>query len=153
MIVAELHAGDVSRSASGALIGTLYLKLGDLCFPDVAWSDFVVVVLEWWCSALQRLHQGDPGPIDVPFMDGPYRVEIESLADERLDVTLVRSGARHDQETARSIVDRSQLTHSLIVAARAVLRQCRQHGWSSRDIEALSESLDALVNCTAFGSA
>jgi hypothetical protein len=29
MIVAELHAGDVRRSSSGAMTGTLYLKLGD----------------------------------------------------------------------------------------------------------------------------
>ena len=153
MIVAELHAGDVSRSASGALTGTLYFKLGDRCFPDAAWSDFVVVVLEWWCSALQRLHQGESGPIAVPFMDGPYRVEIEALADERLDVTLARSGARHDQEIDRSMVGRNHLTHSVILAARATLRQCKQRGWTSEDIEALSDSLDALVNCTGFGSA
>ena len=153
MIVAELHVGDVSRSGSGALTGALYLKLGDRCFPNAVWSDFVVVVLEWWCSALQRLHQGELGPIAVPFMDGPYRVEIESLADERLDLTLVRSGARHDQEIDRSMVDRNQLTYSVIVAARATLRQCRQHGWSSKDIDTLSDSLGALVNCTTFGSA
>ncbi len=51
------------------------------------------------------------------------------------------------------MVDRNQLTYSVIVAARAALRQCRQHDWSSSDIETLSDSLDALVSCTTFGSA
>lgn len=153
MTVAELHARDISRSASGALIGTLYLKLGDRCFPDVAWSDFVVVVLEWWCSALQRLHQGESGPVTVPFMDGPYRVELELLANGRLDVTLLMSGARHDQEIDRAMIDGNQLTHSVIIAARAALRECRERGWGSRDIDALGDSLDVLLACTAFGSA
>jgi hypothetical protein len=153
MIIAELHARDISCSASGALIGTLYLELGDRCFPDAAWSDFAVVVLEWWCSALERLHQGESGPITVHFMDGPYRVELESLDEGRLDVTLLMSGARHDQEIDRAMIDRNQLTHSVIAAARAALRQCRERGWSSRDIEALSDSLNVLVTSKRFGSA
>jgi hypothetical protein len=151
--VAELHAKDVSRSASGALTGTLYLKLGDCCFPDADWSDFVVVVLEWWCSALHRLHQSEPGPITVPFMDGPFRVVIESLDDGRLEVTLMTHGENHEQEINHAIVDRNKLTNSAVVTARGTLRQCRQHGWSSKDVDALSESLDALVNCMTFGSA
>jgi hypothetical protein len=86
-------------------------------------------------------------------MDGPFRVELESLSEGRLNVTLVNSRERHDQEIDQDTVDRNQLTHSVVVAARAALRQCRQHGWSSRDIEALSDSLDALNSSTAFGSA
>lgn len=86
-------------------------------------------------------------------MDGPFRVELESLGEGRIDVTLVNSGEHHDQEIDQATVDGNQLTHSVVVAARAALRQCRQHGWSSRDIEALTDSLDALNNSTAFGSA
>ena len=46
----------------------------------------------------------------------------ESLANGRLDVTLLMSGARHDQEIDRAMIDGNQLTHSVIIAARAALR-------------------------------
>jgi hypothetical protein len=153
MNIAELHTGEVSRSASGAITGTLYLKLGEDCFPDVNWSDFVVVVLEWWCSALERLHRGEPGPLRVPFMDGPFRADLEALTDGRLAVTLVTWQRSEDEEVHHAAVDRDHLTHSVVVAARATLHLCRQRGWASRDIEALRDSLEALSGCTTFGSA
>ncbi len=43
------------RSDAGLVYGGLFIQLDELRFPDARWSDFVVVILAWWCRALSRL--------------------------------------------------------------------------------------------------
>lgn len=60
------------QSKKGSVTGVVFFDFGAARqFPGSGWNDFVIVILNWWLAALERLIQGQP-KADLRFMDGPY---------------------------------------------------------------------------------
>jgi hypothetical protein len=69
-------------------------------YPDAAWSDFPVILLNWWIDAYLELAISDIDEVKWSFMDGPYGVilsknvggdsslgfDYENLKNDLLDV-------------------------------------------------------------------
>jgi hypothetical protein len=139
----NLAEGGFGRSAAGLVYAELSLHVDDLQFPDSQWTDFVVVVLMWWCSGLSRLLDGESEPIAVRFMEGPYLVELGPINDERLHLVLVEDGLKRRiwEETD---ADARTLIRSVLSAAERTLTKCKDHGWWSDDATNLSAATNDL---------
>lgn len=128
--------GEFGRSAAGLVYGGISLVVGETTFPDLRWTDFVVVVLTWWCRALQRILRGDPEPIEVRFMEGPYLVELQLTRPGFVQIALVEAGLRRRVNTQVE-VEIAPLVESLLGASDRTLLECRNRSWWSPDADEL----------------
>jgi hypothetical protein len=131
------------RSAAGLVYGGLYLQIDQFQFPNPRWTDFVVVVLAWWCRALSRLLAGESAPVEVRFMEGPYLAEIASENMERVHLKLVDAGLNR-RVRLEVQVSADVLIDSVLAAATRALAECKVRGWWSHDASELADAIKAL---------
>jgi len=55
----------------------LYWTHDGQAYPENGWLDFGSVVLSWWLVAAKSLVEG-AAEVELPFMDGPFRLMIRS---------------------------------------------------------------------------
>lgn len=126
------------RSSTGLVYGGVFVQVGDLVFPSNDWTDFVVVVLSWWCRALSRILAGESMPIEIRFMEGPYSVEISSA--NRAILLMLKSGANASIQHQIEVTP-GPLVDSVVLAAMQVSRKCREQGWCSDDLKELEGAM------------
>ncbi len=106
----------LQRTAAGVVYGNLSLKVGESSFPHPDWTDFVVVVLTWWCHAVLQLLSEDRGLVEVRFMDGPFLVEIGIAELDTWHMSLVEAGLKR-RVRDEAEVERGPLIHSVLDVA------------------------------------
>ena len=128
----------------GPVTGNICLQINDCHFPSPGWNDFVVVVMGWWATALLRLEQGQSTHERVPFMDGPYAVELTMVSPAVLRFRALQDENRNT-EVASGDGALGVFIADLIVQGRAVLAACqRLNGWS-KDAAQLEIALEDLT--------
>jgi hypothetical protein len=139
----EARGRRFGQAGSGLVWAEITLQVDGEYFPDPEWTDFIVVVLGWWCGALVEILRGAQGPIDVHFMEGPYLAELRQLSGQSLRLTLVE-----DAVTRRVVreddVDLAPLVQSVLSAADQILTECEQREWWSADETNLAAVRDNL---------
>lgn len=60
-------------------------RVGDQSYPSADWTDFGTVVLGWWTWQLAQLVD-EGGCALFAFMDGPYEIAAERVADGDLEL-------------------------------------------------------------------
>ena len=124
----HIDLASIRQSKSGSIMGRIAFRFGDLWFPEVDWSDFPVVILEWWLSAL------DGGGQELLFMDGPFSVILDRAARAaRLIWGEVPGTAVH--------VDFDELLRSVQRAARSAIKRCDELAVTGPDVEALRQRI------------
>ena len=127
-------------SEKGAVTGAVYFEVDGEAFPDEGWSDFVVVVLSWWCEALAELGRG--ASPTLRFMDGPYAVEVEP--DGGSVVVSLRFLRDGDEARGPATLPAAELRWQVLGAARQLLEYCEREGVGGRDVESLRRGVAAL---------
>lgn len=138
----ELGTDDLTQTDSGLAFGEIWLRVDGVAFPAEGWTDFVVVVLGWWADAAAELIAGNAGPIEINFMDGPYRARLR-LAEEGWNLDLVERG-RSVLVLRSALVDGQLLSKSIIEASESVLEACLKNGWLSTDTARLEAAVRRL---------
>jgi len=133
----------LGRSAAGLVYTKLSLEVNGLSFPHAEWTDFAIVVLSWWCAAALRLLEGQSGPVEVSFMDGPFLVEVRPISREIWHLALVENGLRPAVKYSAS-VESNPFVESILHASKLVLQICQDYSWWSSDAEALASAAAAL---------
>jgi hypothetical protein len=129
----------VQANTRGAVTGVVFFDFGEFQFPESGWNDSIVVVLEWWLSALVELLRGTTTEAELRFMEGPLCVEVEQDLDQRCEIRCIEGRSRRLRyECEGSVCD---LLRSILAAAVHVRTICRHHGWHSSDIEALDTKI------------
>src|SRR2546428_12968766 len=57
---------------TGSVNGHIWITVGGVDFPSVAWDDFPVVILTWWTEQTLDFLADRSGSGRYNFMDGPY---------------------------------------------------------------------------------
>ena len=118
----------IEQWRSGSITGRIAFRFGELWFPEADWSDFPVVVLEWWLSALDGT-----GEV-LRFMDGPFSVVVDRVAGS----ARLMSG---DVLVAEVDVDFDQLRRAVLRAGRSVIERCGDLGVTNADVDALRQRI------------
>jgi hypothetical protein len=123
----------------GSVTGVVYFEFSpDQQFPVVGWSDFVVVVANWWRAELEKLIEGQ-AEVDFRFMDGPYWITAISQGTFLLfHCTENRRDADLPYEVVVQIGD---LKRELLTFARNVSVACKRAGIESADLDELRRHL------------
>jgi hypothetical protein len=108
-------------------------------FPQVGWSDFVVVLLGWWSGALLKVLHNEHEQVRVHFMDGPYAVDLSRSAG-----SLQFSMIARDRDVGSGQAAVKPFAVEFILQSRTVLDACRLRRWWSADAETLESLLGEL---------
>lgn len=107
-----------SHTKSGSLYGTIALSAGEEFWPSEDWTDFPLVLVRWWLTALSA----KTFPIYLEFMDGPYELQLVGPALDCCQVLGKDTGS--GEVDLDAVLDCSGLIGELESIATAVLRNC-----------------------------
>lgn len=127
----------LTRSAKGQIAGIVYVEVGGVAFPDNRWSDLIVIILEWWLSALFQLTTGLSSNAEFLFMDGPFRFDMTLGETGYSQVDFIRGNSLQ----ASATVELRDFADSLLKAAREVDRACFERKWHSPDLDQLQATI------------
>ena len=105
---------------------TFYVEIDGRPFPDKEWTDFAIVVLSWWISAILKNHQKESVDFVLNFMDGPYyinchkegrNVHMECIEDKKRTTTICECD-----------VEFSELITELTEASSKMIQLVEKHG-------------------------
>jgi hypothetical protein len=117
----QSHKGD-------DVTGVIFLDLQNGPFPEAGWSDFPVIILNWWIEAwLQFEASAKRREVQWRFMDGPYSASLTATGPQSPDVFAF-----------------SDVKGSLLKTGEHVIAHCEQHGMLSRDLETLRTNVQRL---------
>ena len=133
----------LTRTAHGPVAGLFVLQFDGVSFPSADWRDFPIVVLGWWAAALSPA-EPPGGEVEVPFMDGPYYVGVESFHD-RIRLACVERRATLEVRGSYEL-ERSVVVGEVCRVGRRLLNACRERGWFSDDEASLDHLLGELTN-------
>ena len=138
----NLSTTTLAASPSGKVSGGIWLRLGDLDFPERGWNDYPVVLLAWWLEAMDKLQSGSVTKAECNFMDGPWHFEVEPAGGNwRLRLL---DGHKKGSATlvGEGMVVPAELVKQTLAAAREVVAECRRHSWKPADLPALEKELE-----------
>lgn len=125
------------RRASGSIVGHIWISIGDWAFPGVAWDDFPVVIMGWWIESWLLISSEDHLTARCNFMDGPYWFEITTSEAERAIVQCFRHSEAGSKLLHKTGCKCSSVTGALLAASESILQVCKEHKWTSRDLDNL----------------
>lgn len=141
----EIGEDSLRRSRRGAITGSVFIRVGALCFPEEGWSDFAVVILGWWVEALRGLEPRHGAVVDLQFMDGPYWVRVAVVGPGVLRAECIEN-RRAEVVVHSDSVPANVLFDAVTDAAELLLGACDRRGWASRDVDTLRGGVRALRN-------
>jgi hypothetical protein len=127
------------QSKMGSVTGVIYFDFGSgRKFPSEGWNDFVVVILNWWMAAVQKIVQrGEKA--ELRFMDGPYWISaVPQGPIVLLRCTEDRDGAGVLYEVAVGIED---LKRELLTFARQLSSACAQANIQAAELSEIKKAL------------
>ena len=133
----EIHvdAESLSRGTRN-IVGTCFIKFGELSFPDAQWSDFVVIILAWWLRTIEEVQGGESA--DLFFMDGPFLVRLRATGGGNVHVELIEERVGRTITHGEGSVSLAEITQTCLLAASRVLDACAERGWRDGAVDELS---------------
>lgn len=130
----------IHQSGRGSITAVIYYDFGaGRQFPSEDWSDFVVVVLNWWIEALEQVGEGSES-VKFCFMDGPFWMTAVPEGEDNLLLSCVED--RRDVGIRFEVlVNQSDLRRELMAVARSVSDVCARAGIESADLNELRTRL------------
>lgn len=76
----QLHFENIDYMPSAVhsnIGGTIYLTIGEYCFPEENWYDYASLIMEQWIPALTSFAHGSTDVCKLSFWDGPCFVLLK----------------------------------------------------------------------------
>lgn len=135
----NFDANSLHQSRSGMITGIAFVTTRDGShFPCDGWSDFVVILANWWLDAMNRLKSAED-VIRLQFMDGPYWIEVVANGNH-VKISFV------DDHSPRTYVnsydfDRGCLAAEIASFSKDVWEGCKERSFESGDVLKLRTNL------------
>jgi hypothetical protein len=130
----------LATSERKSITGPIWLRLGDIAFPEEHWSDFPVVFTSALLGAALRLQRkSSAAKEEVWFLDGPYFVVLERGNDPMWAVSLCELDG---SQLSESNVDSVSSLASIRAAATRLASECAARSWENADTRVLTDLLD-----------
>lgn len=78
----EVSRGTISKQ----VFSEIYLVLDDVFFPDEYWTDFVLIIFDWWADELMKLLENLPA--SFYFMDGSFYFKCDRSSSDS-DIVII----------------------------------------------------------------
>jgi hypothetical protein len=136
----QIHFQETSihQGRLGSIAGVVFIDFDGTYFPAEQWSDFPVVLANWWLATLVPLRDAG-APVILRFMDGPY-----SMSARRSGDLVLLQGVEHrraDIVRCETRLREIELQRELERFARRVADACAQRRLASPDLDELGGRL------------
>ena len=121
----------------GTVIGSIYLDVNGVMFPEKNWKDFPFILFGWWWDGLMKLN-ADPSA-EFLFMDGDFEFILEKnaqCAEQMADVTLLDSGEPVDLKSSE--ISLKSFKDSFLQTAKQMVAIAHSKNWENSDIKGLN---------------
>jgi hypothetical protein len=139
-VFVEVDIATLAMSARGSITGVVFIRGTDRSFPASDWSDFPVVILDWWLEPVSQILQRKTKTWMCRFMEGPLTMQLTQQDGDSWLLT----GANNGCTEFEAAVSCRTFIRSLLGAAREILTACGQRRWSNADIDKLASTLKRL---------
>jgi hypothetical protein len=123
----------------------IYISIGDFSFPESKWTDFPVIILNWWTEQLIDQIQGKVSASYL-FMDGPYYFDCEFSNGDEITIYFNERTTTGPNMILLTSVSKIEFISEIKMNVNSVLRQCHQHNYTSKDVSNLEFSFSRLLN-------
>ncbi len=121
------------------LVSLIYLKIDEVTFPDSGWTDFLVIILDWWIQEfLNQLSGKKNGRYE--FMDGPFFFEISIQNSGNLLLTGFEESVNSSKQVFQANVRVQEFLLALKITSNQILRMCHKMEYSTPDVKSLEKS-------------
>lgn len=107
-----------------------------MVYPHERWSDYCIIVLEWWTVRLKEIMEGVE-KVDLAFMDGPYRISVN-----RVDLTGVELTTRQGELFATISI--AELVQEVLRGLETTIEAVIIDGGSDDCVKSLRECIEVL---------
>jgi hypothetical protein len=130
-----IDSATLELSASGAVVGKVWLSVDGDEFPEAQWYDLPAAVLQAWLHGFDQLVSSGEGTVKLQFLDGPFHFTLMAAGGET-------SISLFERDVALSLpvaFDGVSFRGSLLDACREVLRGARERGWVGPEMTGLGQ--------------
>lgn len=122
-----------------AITGEVYFENNDEYFPEIHWNDFVVVILNWWIEAIERIEKATVGESDeFLFMDGPYLVRGYKIDQKIMRMDFVKSQLQGELIVSSINCNFSSFGESVLITAKRVVAEINKRKWEANELDKLN---------------
>lgn len=126
-----------------AITGEIYFENMDGDFPERHWNDFVVVILNWWFEAIDRVKKATIGESDeFLFMDGPYLVRECKIDQNIMRMDFIKSQLKGERIFSSMNCDVNSFGESLLITAKRVVVEINKRKWEVNELDKLSSAIE-----------
>jgi hypothetical protein len=123
----------------GAIWGRVCFELSDgQFFPDQGWTDLVIAVERIWLETVLAFAERETSSDEVPFYDGPFRVELTAADNGIVNLRFLRYGDVCHTSTA----DIRELLRDALTVGVQLASSCAERRWSNEDTGELALLID-----------
>ena len=125
-----------------AITGEIYFENMDGDFPERHWNDCVVVILNWWFEAINRVKKAAVGETDeFPFMDGPL-VRGCKIDQNIMRMDFIKSQLKGKRIFTSMNCDVNSFGESLLITAKRVVVEINKRKWEVNELDKLSSAIE-----------
>ncbi|PIE89513.1 MAG: hypothetical protein CR997_11120 [Acidobacteria bacterium] len=145
MISLEVDVKSLQWVPGKLATGAIYFSIDGKEFPEKGWNDFLVIILNWWLSAILRIVNNGSTSESFTFMDGPFELHIEVTKDEK---SLFLKGIHNMGECSTilisSKVKQIDFFKTIINTSEKVVCFCKSKNWDFKDLTELELAVSSL---------
>lgn len=125
-----------SGSKDGTVTGIISIQINGISFPEKQWSDFPVIITDWWLQEILDIASGIKEKGRCNFMDGPYWFEV-AVQEDGWMVRFIED-RRERKCVFEGLCEPRSIVKAMLSAAEIILEACHKNHWSSRDLDHLA---------------
>lgn len=108
--------------------GEFCVQLGEYYFPSKAWTDFGERVIFNWADELNKLLTGESKKVRCKFMDGNYRLDVETAnSKETLNIEFIRDARDIDDVKHQENVNLEQFFQEILRVIKTIQEECKKN--------------------------
>lgn len=140
----EIEYNTIEVNSNDLISGVIYFDFNDFQFPERGWNDNLIVLLDWWISAVKRIVYNDSKFEQLRFMEGSFLLNLEKMK-EYPSMCLIEFICENNIPVIEYFVkiEVNKLLNELLSRANNVLNYCDEKGIKNHEIE----ELRIKINC------
>ncbi|MDA4848906.1 hypothetical protein [Hoeflea poritis] len=142
--VVKTDENSYEKKSDSLVTGIVYFEFDEHQFPEKNWSDFVIVLLGWWLTAVAKIHSNRSDAEHLEFMDGPFYIELNRIDEENVSIACFERDVSKPEYLME--FSASELFDQILDASRAALICCSKNNWDDDDIRALARDVDSFAS-------
>jgi len=139
-ITIQVEKSSLECTENKLITGIIYFDFGRCQFPENDWNDFIVIILNWWLSALTRIALGVSDSENLQFMDGPLFVKVKKMDADMCNIECINE-SRGGSLKFSGHYQIEEVLNSVLQAAKTTSDICSENRWGGDDIVELREGI------------